>query len=210
MKKNLIILVAISLGFVANVNAQNTGTDKIKIGIKAGGNLMTLGKITYFGQEFDSSYKPGFTAGIFSEIPLGAKFMLVPEVNYSQKGADVEGSISGFKGKVETRINYLDVPIAVSYRIAPNFAIFAGPQVSFLLNQKTTTYLEGDKQGDNTDTKDFEKTIAGALIGLGYNFTPNINVTGRYMRDFQKGSNDKSLYGEAKNSGLSLTVGYSF
>ncbi|WP_017257984.1 porin family protein [Pedobacter arcticus] len=211
MKKTLIMLFAVSLGFGASVNAQEAKTDKIKFGIKAGANLTTLGKIGSGANEYKYDYQPGFTAGIFTEIPLGGQFKFVPEVNYSQKGAKVEGTVSGVTGKLETKIDYLDVPIAFSYEAAPRFNVFAGPQVSFLLSQKTEFYSNGEKLNETTDTKDFAKTIAGGVVGLGYDFTQNLNVTGRYMRDFQKGTtNDDENFGKAKNSGFALTLGYKF
>ena len=212
MKKTLIILFAVSLGLAASVNAQTVKKDKIKFGFKAGGNLMTLGKLGIGANEYKFNYQPGLTAGVFSKIPLGGTFSFIPEINYSQKGADVEGTVSGTTGRFETRISYIDVPILFSYAASPKFSVFAGPQVSFFLNQKTKTYVNNAKTDENTDSKEFEKTIAGAVVGLGYDITPNIDIKGRYMMDFQKGAKNNPLfnYDKTKNSGFSLTLGYSF
>ncbi len=212
MKKTLIMLFAVSLGFAASVNAQEVKTDKIKFGIKAGGNLMTLGKLKVGNEDYKYNYQPGFTAGLFSEIPLGGKLKFIPEINYSQKGADVEGTAPVIgKVKLETRIDYLDIPIAFGYEVAPKFNVFAGPQVSFLLSQKTKSYANGTKMDETTDTKDFVKAIAGGVVGLAYDFTQNINMSGRYMTDFQKGANkDDPNFDKTKNSGFALTLGYKF
>jgi len=213
MKKNLMFL-ALSLGLVASVNAQEVNTmanDHIKFGIKVGGNLTTLGTLRVGGEDYDYNYKPGFTAGIFSEFPLGGNFKFVPEVNFSQKGGDVEGTVAGTTGKMEQRVNYLDIPVAFSYEAVPNFSIFAGPQVSFFLNQKTKTYVNGEKTDESTDTDDIAKTLAGGMLGLGYSFTPNLNISGRYMMDFQKASsNDDDTLDKVKNNGFSLSLGYKF
>ncbi|OAQ39054.1 hypothetical protein A5893_10270 [Pedobacter psychrophilus] len=213
MKKKFIMIFAISLGLSGILKAQSAAstTENVRFGIKAGGNLTTLGVLKSGNQEFDYNHKFGLTAGLFAQIPLGGNFSFVPEVNYSQKGADVEGTIAGTTGKLEQRINYLDVPVAFNYKFAPGINLFAGPQVSFFLNQKTKTFVNGQNIDESTDSKDIEKTIAGGLIGLGYDITPNVNISGRYMSDFQKSSsNDDPAFEDIKNSGFSLTIGYKF
>ncbi|MNR17323.1 hypothetical protein D3C85_1339750 [compost metagenome] len=61
-----------------------------------------------------------------------------------------------------------------------------------------------------TDKKDYKKSIAGGVVGLGYNITPNINVNGRYTMDFQKTFNDDINQDKLKNKGFALSLGYTF
>lgn len=213
MKKTLRLLLALIFGFVASVNAQESNSDKIKFGLKIGTNLTTLGTFNMNGTKYDYNYKPGFTFGIFSEIPLRGKFRFVPEVNYSQKGADVEGEDSGITAKLEQRLTYIDVPFSVSYSVIPNLSVFAGPQVSFIVEQKTVTTTDffGVPVVDtNTDTDKIAKAIPGGVAGLNYQLS-NLNLSGRYMMDLKKGSKDKDpRFAEVRNSGFALTIGYKF
>ncbi|HET8829063.1 MAG TPA: porin family protein [Pelobium sp.] len=214
MKKPLSIIAALSIAFVTSVNAQKPDAHKIKVGLKIGANLTTLGVFKLDGNEYDYNYKPGFTAGVFSEIPLGGKFKLIPEINYSQKGADVEGEANGIKATLEQRLNYMDVPLSLSYHIVNNLSVFGGPQVSFILNQttKNTTYFPGvTVVNQNKDTDKIAKAIPGGVIGLYYQLPPNLNLSARYMTDLMKGSKDKDpRFTEVRNSGFSLTIGYNF
>ncbi len=213
MKKNLLVVFALILGFVTSVSAQDSNPDKVKFGLKIGTNLTTLGVFNFDGEKYDYTYKPGFTAGAFSEIPLKGKFKLLAEINYSQKGGDVEGGEGVFKMKLEQRLIYIDVPIAISYQALPNINIFLGPQVSFIQSQssKTTRYLPGVTSVDTeTSTDKVANAIPGGIIGLSFQLS-NINLSGRYMTDLSKGSKDNDpMFAEVKNSGFALTVGYTF
>lgn len=211
--KNLLLIFGLILGFLTNTIAQELNQDKTKFGVKIGSNLTTLGVLNLNGKKYDYAYKLGFTAGVFSEIPLMNKLKLIPELNYSQKGGDAKADTSGFPLNIEQRLIYIDVPIALSYTVTPNLSVFAGPQVSFIYSQKTTntTQIFGVPVVEtNTDTKKIAKAIPGAVIGMSLNLS-NINLSGRYMSDLSKGSKDKDpRFTDVRNSGFALTVGYKF
>lgn len=208
MKKALMLAISIfSLTYI--VKAQNK---PIRLGIKAGANLTTLGSLEFLGEKYDYKYRPGFTAGVFGELPLGNNFYFVPEINYSEKGGKLKETVEGTTGEINQKVNYIDVPIAFSYNLVPSLRIFAGPQISFLLSQRTKIYVNGEQQGeDNTDSKDIVKTLVGGVAGLSYNFTDNINLNGRYMMDLQDGyKGDAVGFDKVKNSGFAFTIGYKF
>lgn len=207
MKKVLIIAIAF-LSITGIVKAQ----DPIRFGIKAGANLTTLGSIEFLGEEFDYKYRPGFTAGLFAEFPLGKSFHFIPEINYSEKGGKIRETVEGNTGEINQRVSYLDVPLAFSYNITPVFRAFVGPQVSFFLSQRTKTIVNGDQQGeDDTSSEDIAKTVVGGLAGLSYDLTTNLNLNARYMRDLQDSyTGDAVGFDKVVNSGFSLTLGYKF
>lgn len=207
----------------SNTKAQNKFFTKLKFGIRAGANLTTLGHLNIDisdvipkvpVQQFDYNYKAGFTAGIFSEISLREKFKLLAEVNYSQKGGNVDGNIDNpynypYKLTSKTRVNYIDIPLALAYEVFPKFSVFAGPQASLFLNQKTETYRNGVKENNN-NTKS-AAVVPSLVAGLGFEFIPKLNVAGKYMRDLAKGTKDGDpKYKDLRNSGFSLTLGYKF
>jgi len=211
MKKLLIVVLALCTG-ASIVNAQDAASQKIRFGIKAGGNLTTLGKLNFLGEDYDYKYKPGLTAGVFAEIPLGNQFSFIPEINYSEKGGKINETVEDVKVEFDQRASYIDVPVTFAYSVSPGFKIFAGPQVSFFLSQTSKIYFNDEQQGeDNTDDSEIAKTLAGGLIGLGYDITNNLNINARYMRDFQKASSsDSDATDKAINSGFSLSLGYKF
>lgn len=191
----------------------NTSTNPVRFGIRAGANLTTLGKL-YDGSNYhDYDYKAGFTGGVYAILPLGGQFEFVPEVLFSQKGGKITRTAGSTTGKLESRVNYLDVPLTFAYRPSPAFSIFLGPQVAFLLSQKTTLSASGDDgsaETSNTDTDNMRKALAGGTVGLGYDINPNLNIKARYMMDFQGGMNDDQNQDKAKSSGFALTLGYTF
>lgn len=204
-------LTTFSLAIQSDVKAQAASGDQIRFGIKAGANLMKIGEFNFLDTYYDSKHKVGFQAGVYAEIPLGTGFAFLPEATFSQKGGKVEETVLENTGKIETTINYLDVPFMIGYRATPELTIFAGPQVSFLLSQKTKVYANGEQEGDDiTDTENFRKSLAGAAAGLGYRIGDNLNINARYMMDFQEAGKDNVDQDRMKNSGFALSLGYSF
>lgn len=214
MKKLFVIalgLTALSLAFQSEVKAQVATGDQTRFGFKAGANLMKVGELRFGDDDYGSDHKVGFQAGIYAELPLGSNFAFLPEATFIQKGGKVEATANGNNGKLETTLNYVDIPFMIGYRATPDLTIFAGPQVSFLLSQKTITHVNGEQLGDdNTDTDGLRKSLAGAAAGLGYRLGNNLNINARYMMDFQDATKDDIDLGSLKNSGFALSLGYSF
>lgn len=214
MKKLFIIGLGLTLsGLAIQSKAQQSQTvanDQMRFGIRAGANLMNMGKFQSGGTNYSTDYKVGFQAGVYADLPMGGGFAFMPEVMYAQKGAKLKSSSSS-PVELDSRVSYLDIPVLIGFKATPEFTIFAGPQVSFLLSQKTDVLVNGNKVGDTFDgTKNFSKSIAGGAVGLGYSITPNFNINGRYTMDFQKALKDDANQDKLKNKGFALSVGYTF
>lgn len=214
MKKLFIIglgLTASSLAFKASAQtSQSAANDKMKFGIRAGANLMNMGKLQVLDQNYSTDSQVGFQAGIYGDLPMGGGFAFLPEIMYIQKGAKIKETVSGTTGEFNTKVNYLDIPLLMGYKATPELTVFAGPQVSFLLSQKSTGLVNSDPQIESTDTENFSKSLAGGAVGLGYSLTPNINLNARYMMDFQKTLKDDVNQDKIKNKGFALSLGYTF
>lgn len=204
-------LVASSLAFKAQAQTTTAASDdKVKFGIRAGANLMNIGKFQFQPQEYGTDYRVGFQGGIYAELPIGNGLMFLPEVMYAQKGAKLKETVAGNTGELDTRIAYLDVPVLLGYNATPALTIFAGPQVSFLLSQKTSIKTNGEEQLSTSSTDNFSKSLVGGAVGLNYKLTPNVNIGGRYSRDFQKTFEDAAEQSKARNQGFALSLGYTF
>ena len=202
--KKLFIVGLMAAAFGINAKAQDM---QPKIGIKAGANLMMGGKLDFLGKEYTSKYVPGFQAGVFLDLPLSSKLSFSPEVLYSQKGAKFEEA--ALNGEIKTKISYIDVPVLLTINATPKFNFVLGPQASFLLNQETTTTAAGISTS-TTNKDDYTKSIAGGVLGLGYKFTPNLNMNARYNMDFQSVTKANTNQDKARFSGFALSLGYSF
>ena len=129
------------------------------------------------------------------------------QVLYSQKGAKFEDA--ALNGSIKTKISYIDVPVLLTINASPEFNFVVGPQASFLVNQETTSTLAGVST-TTTKKDDYSKSIAAGVVGMGYKFTPNLNVNARYSMDFQSVTKKNTNQDKARYSGFALSLGYSF
>jgi len=208
MKKLFILGLGLALSAITlTTKAQNMDA---KFGIKAGANMMMAGKLDVGGTLYTSKYVPGFQAGFFLDLPLSSSLSFMPEVMYSQKGGKYVGTVAGTNGEIKSTVGYVDVPVLLGINATPQLQFVLGPQASLLVNQTTTSYVNGEKTGSTSDKDNFRKAIAGGVVGLGYKFTPNVNLNARYSMDFQSASNDDINQDKARISGFALSLGYSF
>lgn len=210
MKKLFIFslgLIGLSLVFQTQTQAQ----EDVRFGIKAGANLMTLGKLNFLGSDYDFKYKPGFQAGVYMDLPLGNGVALMPEVLFSQKGGKIDETVGGNRGEINSTVSYIDVPVLIGFRPSAGLSVFVGPQASFLVDQRSEIFVNGAQRGDDITTKEnMRKSIAGGVVGLGYNLTPNVNINARYVMDFQGAMKEDQDQDDLKNSGFALSLGYTF
>lgn len=208
MKKLIILGLTLTLSIVGlTTKAQNMDA---KFGIKAGGNLMMAGKVDFLGTEYTSKYVPGWQAGFFLDLPLSEKLSFMPEVLYSQKGSKVEGTVGSNTGEIRFKAGYVDVPVLLSFNATPQFSFVFGPQASFLINQTTKSYVNNNLTTTVTDKDNFRSSIAGGIVGIGYKFTPKVNLNARYNMDFQSINNEDINQDKSRFSGFALSLGFGF
>jgi len=161
----------------------------------------------------------GFTTGIYHIKPISTHFDFQPELNFQRQGSQSNytanmGDIAGIKFKDTYKLNYLNIPLLIGYRIPKSvLKIYAGPQAGFLLSAKLIHQPE-NYETTRTDIKDNLNTFAvsgayGISVTLPAGNRNAIVVDGRFSNEFthlDKGSGPD--YG--KNYGYTITVGYSF
>ena len=168
----------------------------------------------------------GVNYGLGVHIKLNDKWYFKPEFKpLSRKGAikidpllPVPNDFTVDKTKI--KINYIDFPLLVQYKINPKIWVAAGPQISFVTD--ANQYIFGTGPGNyetavkiNT-TSFFNKTNLSFPIEAGYSFSLgtkksttriNVNVFARYEYDFLEIFKDPAV-GSTKISlfqvGLSL------
>ena len=201
MKKLLII--AIGVLTAGAVHAQN-----VSFGIKGGGNLSNI--IKTGDNDFKTEYKPGLHAGLTMEIGLGKAFAFAPELMFSQKGYKA----NRFGGTLTQTTNWIEIPVLAKFQAGPGVNIFLGPQVSFLT--QTTNKFEGafgsvQRTTIENDSDRFRKSIAGGVIGAGFDITPKIGISARYALDFQKNNeNGTTETPEFRNQVIQAGLGFKF
>ena len=180
MKK--IILSLIIVGVTALANAQG-----VHIGIKAGANMNKIS-----GMEFKSGYELGYHAGLFSEVYLGKKFAIQPELLWNQvnmkKATGTQVIINGWQdSSTKIQLKYLTVPLLIKYHLSNNFALNLGAQYGILIDQQNSTFgnaKEAIKSGDFSVvggfTVDFTKLRVYGRYNIGLNNLSDVQNTDQW------------------------------
>lgn len=158
-------------------------------GIKAGLNLSN-----YVGKDVDADMKAGFNAGIVTEMRLGNKFAIAPELVYSLQGAS--------EGDIKVNASYINLPIMAKYYVIKNLSINLGPQVGYAVSMKAK--VKG-KSSQKVDSDLYNAFDFGMGVGATYNF-------GKFFAEarYNYGFTDVSKDAKTKNSVLQIGVGYKF
>ena len=190
MKKFFVLLAFCGSVFAANAQSE---VGSITLQPKVGINLASMTDYD------DSKMKVGLVAGVQAAYQFSDALAVSAGLNYSMQGVKGDGD-----AKIKTE--YINIPILANYYLAPGLAIQAGVQPGFLMSCKMD-----DGEGD-VDAKDFaEKFDLSIPVGVSYEISDfvidaryNFGLTNVWKDDYKK------LLGDAKNSVISLTVGYKF
>ena len=167
------------------------------IGAKAGANIFKID-----GKSFKEQIRYGYHAGGFAEIGLKCKFGIQPEVLFSQYSTRIDSNFSHVYQNVfnqgNVKLNYLSVPILLSYKLIGNFlSLQAGPQFGVLIKQSKTLLENG---GDAFKGGDF------SMIGGVHLKISSIRVDGRYVVGLNN-INDIDNQEKWKSQGFQLSAG---
>jgi Outer membrane protein beta-barrel domain len=191
MKRNALVLSFLLV--IAGLHSQAQG---FHLGIKAGANLFKVD-----GESFSQEFQFGYMAGAFAQINVSSKWGLQPELNFNQTNyrtssnfaSVVPDGVSDVKGK----LNWLTIPLLVSYRPIPFLSLLAGPQYGILLNQDEHLI---NNAGDAFKKGDFS-LVGGAQLNLG-----PVLVGARYVVGLTN-LNDVTNQTTWKNEGWQLYAG---
>jgi len=160
--------------------------------------------------EFDTSSKTGFFAGVGTAFPLGESVMLQPYVAYVQKGASFE--FSGFNE--DDTYSYIEIPVFFSYGVplgeSLSLGLSAGPQVGFVIDCKEA-YDDGTADYDCSEYDNFKSTEFGLVGAAGLVFPvggSTLSVGGAY--DYGLTDVFSDVEGGYKNRVFSIFVDYGF
>ena len=195
MKTKLICLVAVI--FISHaVMAQ------FHIGIKGGANMNKVD-----GKSFKQEFSYGYHLGGFAEIGFGNRFGIQPEVLFNQYTTKVDSSFNVIYKDLfnnakngNIKLNYLSIPVLLTYKVIGPLSIQAGTQFGILIDQDKTLLENGGQAFKNGDFS----LIAGAQLKIAA-----LRVSGRYAIGLNN-INDIDNRDQWKNQVLQLSVGIAF
>ena len=212
MKKLIITSMMLACsGFV--LNAQENTTDlraKLMLGLKGGINYSNV--YDSQGAQFDANPKLGLAGGAFLAIPIGRFIGIQPEVMYSQKGFQSSGNILGNDYNITRTSTFLDVPLLFALKPSEFISILAGPQFSYLLNQKNTfangsTSAQQEIDFDNDDVRKNTLCFTGGVDLTLKHIVLGARVGWDIQANHSDGSSSELRY---KNMWYQATIGYRF
>jgi hypothetical protein len=161
------------LFMIALILTGNAFAQKINIGPKLGANI---GKID--GAGFSDKYTLGYHAGGFIRVALDKKWSIQAEVLWNQINADTATGFSSIYQNVSNqdfqnpRLNYLSIPLLLTYKPGKIISFQAGPQFGRLIDKSTTLLQNGQNTFKNGDLS----LLAGVQLHI-----LSVDVYGRYM-----------------------------
>ena len=164
MKKASFLLIAFVFSFSLS-RAQ---------GFHLGGKIGTnISQIT--GRSFDQGFQWGFSAGAFAELNFTSKWGIQPELLFNQTQTQTASNFNDvYEEGINSRsvsLNYLSIPILLSWKIIPLLSIQVGPQFGILMNTSqnlTTNGVNALKSGDFSMVGGAQLNVGGLKVGARY------------------------------------------
>ncbi len=193
-----------------------------QVGLRLGGNFAIWNSSEaedLLGAEFET-----LTAGHigpYVKIPISDNLALEPALLASLKGTNIKLFETEILGEDVITVDsdsdiyllYLDMPVLLRFYLVDGLNIFAGPQVSFLLNNIIETEYEEcfngtcftDDEEDEADVKDIDFAVS---LGIGYEFPFGLNFNVGY--DLGLANIDDSGIAEVNNRVFKASLGWTF
>lgn len=188
-------------------------SSKIMWNVKVG-----YGLANFIGDAEDNSMKPSLKVGVGVDIPLGGKWLLMPSIEYKQKGYKSCYEDEDTKEEDKITLHYFQLPILMGYKIGFNsnagMTLKFGPYLAYAFKGKEKyeysyngkVEKESFDLFDETDVKRFD-----CGVSLGVDFEYKRFVIGAEA-DFGCLNIMKDEYDDLKmyNAAMYFSVGYKF
>jgi hypothetical protein len=213
--KNILIIASLfsistTVAVAQDSSNETDNREKFQFGLKAGLNYSNVYDAK--GEEFNADAKFGFVGGLFMAIPIGKYFGVQPEVLISQKGFRGHGVLLGNPYSFNRTTTYIDVPLQFMLKPSEFITILAGPQFSYLMNQRDVFTSSSVSYAQEKEFKqdNIRKNVFGVVGGFDINLR-HITLGARAACDLQTNAGDgTSSTPRYKNVWLQGTVGYKF
>ena len=186
-------------GLITVLLVSTAAMAQFHIGVKAGANMTKID-----GKSFKEQFRSGYHLGGFAEIGFGKKFGIQPEVVFNQYSTRVDSNFSHIYENVfnpgyasNIKLNYLSVPLLLTYKFLGPLSLQVGPQFAVLIDQNKTLLQNGQQAFKNGDFS----MVAGAQLKL-----LKFRLTGRYVVGLNN-INDIDNQDKWKNQTIQLSLG---
>lgn len=177
MKKQLLFLAFVIIGSIAYAQSSMHG-------VRVGLNYSNLNYETDLSYDAEDRY--GFAIGFFGEYMLSNTVSLAPEIQFSAEG----------RKHRTMRLDYIQVPILVKFKLGDRFSIGAGPMAGLKIHEF------------EDDLENFAVSGVGALE---FRITDEFFIDARYHHGFTNVFDEDSTLGDdATNRSIQIGFGVKF
>ncbi|HVK98070.1 MAG TPA: porin family protein, partial [Flavisolibacter sp.] len=164
------------------------------LGVKGGVNLTKID-----GRAFKDEFSTGYHAGAFLELKLGGRVGLQPEVLFNQINTRRDTAFRDVftPNFQDVKLNYLSIPVLLTYKLGNILYLQAGPQFGILMKQDENLLRNGEEAFKNGDFS----LLGGAQLRFS-----KLRLSGRYFVGLNNIS-DIDKQDEWKNQGWQLSLG---
>jgi hypothetical protein len=162
MKQTITLLLFLQIGIFSH--------SQIIFGAKSGVNIATTKDLIAFPKN-----RVGWYGGLTSQISFNKKWSIQPEIIYSSKGYSYVDLYDDKRSSM--RLNYLNVPILVGYKVFNKAKILGGAEVGYLLAARN---IIGSNNLYATSSFPVRFDI-GLVFGLQFDFNNLISAEARYI-----------------------------
>jgi hypothetical protein len=193
MKKHSFVLSLV----LSAVTVMNTQAQGLHLGVKAGANILKVD-----GQSMSNGFQFGYNLGAFAEINFPGAWGIQPEVLFNQTNYHTGDRFSSIYptgiSDVKGKLNYLSIPILLSFKPIPLLSLQAGPQFGILMSQNDNLVQNGKDA--------FKKGDFAMVVGAQLNIL-KLKVGARYVIGLTD-INDLGNEDKWKNTGFQVYAGF--
>jgi Outer membrane protein beta-barrel domain len=193
MKKVCYLVFLVSILSVTTIRAQS-----FHLGVKVGTNLSEIS-----GRSFKDGFQWGFTAGAFAELNIDKKWGIQPELLFNQTKTQTSNDFytiipNGFYS-TDVNLNYLTIPVLLTFRPIPVLSFQLGPQFGILMSTSQTLT---NPPSDVFKTGDFS-IVGGAQVNIGF-----FKAGARYVSGLTNLNKQAPGVDSWKNESIQIYVGF--
>lgn len=160
--------IALFLGVMSTMTAQDGSTPTSNVGIKGG---YSLAAVNYDG-EGETGQRHAFHVGVYGESFISESFSIQPELMYSQQGYEIKTG----NGTFTQKLDYINLPVMLKAYPSKNVFLEAGPQIGLAISHKE----EYDGFISGTTERDPNSFDWGMNFGGGFKTNSGISLGVRY------------------------------
>jgi len=211
--KKLVVVAIVALAGITGVQAQN-----VSFGPVASFNHSWLTGTS----QADRQFNPGFKVGVALTYSINPNWGVGFDAVYANEGFKAENTVANFKSTNHTNLNYVRVPLKLSYffgvlgdKFRPK--LYIGPSFGFLVGGKSKYETQNLTTGtivksESLSKDNFKGFDMGAMVGAGFNYRIGTSTWLNFDLNYTNGlidvSKSESSWNANRNYGISLGVAF--